>query len=419
MVVEKSGASKQGFSALLKNTSFVMLWMGQVLSQVGDKVLLILLIELLQDFPSQIFMPNSTRSVLMVAFTLPAVVFGSAAGVFVDRLSTKKVLTWSNFLRGTFILTFLIPFLPKQFLSLLVITFIVSTVTQFFAPAEQSAIPLLVKPENLMAANAMFTTTTIGSMVVGFAIGEQVLNLSKAWWGTYGREIFIAAVYILAALAIQAIRFPKNSVSADKAEIHPWRDLKDGLGYLWKSKLIRNATIEMTVMCCVVASLFILALALAGKLGLKDTQGVYLISGWGVGMVAGAGFLGHWGDRFHHKPLPLLGFIIVAIILATYTAVDRIEVALISSIFIGIGASLVLIPMQTLIQRHTPESMRGKVFGFQNNAVNIALTAPLAITGPLIDTLGLTTVLAAISLICLLSGIWSWHNTGKVLQDAI
>lgn len=419
MLPDKPPASRQGFHALLRNTSFMMLWVGQVLSQVGDKVLLILLIELLENYPSRIFMANSTRSLLMVAFTVPAVVFGSAAGVFVDRVSTKKVLTWSNLIRGVVILVLLLPFLPKQFLSLVTITFIISTVTQFFAPAEQAAIPLLVKPQNLMTANAMFTTTMIGSMVVGFAIGDQVLNLSQAWGGEYGRELFIAGVYIIATLVIQVIPFPKQQVETKKAQIHPWLDLKEGLQYLWKNKLIRNATIEMTVMCCVVASLFILALALAGKLGLKDTQGVYLISGWGIGMVAGAGGLGHWGDRLHHKPLPLIGFIIVAIVLATYTVVDQIEVALVSSIFIGIGAALVLIPMQTLIQRQTPESMRGKVFGFQNNAVNIALTAPLAITGPLIDTLGLTTVLLAISLISLGSGIWSWRNTGKVLQDAI
>ncbi|PSB04160.1 MFS transporter [Merismopedia glauca] len=419
MLPDKPPASTRGFRALLRNTSFMMLWAGQVLSQVGDKVLLILLIELLANYPSRIFMENSTRSLLMVAFTVPAVVFGSAAGVFVDRVSTKKVLTWSNLIRGVVLLALLVPFLPKQFLSLVVITFIVSTVTQFFAPAEQAAIPLLVKPENLMTANAMFTTTMIGSMVVGFAIGEQVLNLSQAWGGEYGRELFIAGVYILATFVIQVIPFPKQPVEAKKVEIHPWIDLKDGLRYLWKNKLIRNATIQMTVMCCVVASLFILALALAGKLGLKDTQGVYLISGWGIGMVAGAGVLGHWGDRLHHKPLPLMGFIIVAFILATYTVVDKIEIALISSIFIGIGASLVLIPMQTLIQQQTPESMRGKVFGFQNNAVNIALTAPLAITGPLIDGFGLATVLLGISLICLLSGIWAWRNTGKVLQDVI
>jgi MFS family permease len=419
MLSDKPPASRRGFRALLRNTSFMMLWSAQALSQVGDKIFLTLSIALLANYPSQIFMPNSTRSLLMVAFSVPAVVFSSAAGVFVDRVSTKKVLIWSNLIRGLVLLALAFPFLPKQFLSLVIITFIISTVTQFAEPAEQAALPLLVRPENLMSANAMFTTTTMGCLVVGFAIGEEVLRLSQVWGGQYGREIFIAGVYILTTIVMQFIAFPKEIVDPNEVRIHPWRDLKDGIKYLWKKRLIRNAMVQFTIMCCVVGALFILALALANKLGLKDTEGVKLISAWGIGMVAGAGILGHWGDRLHHKPLPLFGFVIVALILATYTVVDRFEIALISSGLIGIGASLVLIPMQTLIQQQTPESMRGKVFGFKNNAVNIALTAPLAVTGPLIDSLGLPGVLLGISLICLLSGIWAWRSTGKVLQDVI
>jgi len=58
-----------------------------------------------------------------------------------------------------------IPWLPREFLILLVVTFVVSTVTQFFAPAEQAAIPLL-RCENLMAANALFTTTMIAIVIL-------------------------------------------------------------------------------------------------------------------------------------------------------------------------------------------------------------------------------------------------------------
>jgi hypothetical protein len=75
--------------------------------------------------------------------------------------------------------------------------------------------------------------------------------------------------------------------------------------------------------------------------------------------------------------------------------------------------------MQTLIQQQTPPSMLGKVFGFQNHAINIALSAPLAITGPITDALGLRTVLVAMSVIVAVIGVWAWQNTRKVLQDVI
>jgi sugar phosphate permease len=86
---------------------------------------------------------------------------------------------------------------------------------------------------------------------------------------------------------------------------------------------------------------------------------------------------------------------------------------------LGIGASLIGVPMQTLIQHQTPPTMYGTVFGFQNHAVNIALAVPLAITGPLTDALGLRTVLIGMSFVVATVGVWAWKNTRRVLQDVI
>ena len=59
------------------------------------------------------------------------------------------------------------------------------------------------------------------------------------------------------------------------------------------------------------------------------------------------------------------------------------------------------------------------MFGFQNHAVNIALTAPLLITERLTNYLGLRIVLLVISFIVATVGIWAWRNTRKVLKDVI
>jgi hypothetical protein len=63
--------------------------------------------------------------------------------------------------------------------------------------------------------------------------------------------------------------------------------------------------------------------------------------------------------------------------------------------------------------------MRGKVFGFQNNVVNIALSVPLAVAGPLTDAVGLPVVLVGMSILVGVAGIWVWHNTRGILQDVI
>ena len=70
--------------------------------------------------------------------------------------------------------------LPVAFWLLLGVTFLISTLTQFFAPAEQAIIPLIVEKRNLLSANSLYTTTMMASVIIGFAVGEPFLALSDA-----------------------------------------------------------------------------------------------------------------------------------------------------------------------------------------------------------------------------------------------
>ena len=414
-----------GFYALLKNRPFMVLWFGQVMSQVADKVFFVLLISLLDSYHSPRMFENSMRSALMVAFTLPAILFGSAAGIFVDRFPKKQLMIGADVIRAA--LMILIPILPKQFFILLVITFLISSVTQFFAPAEQAAIPLLVRRENLMAANALFTTTMMGSLIVGFAIGEPLLSFVANLAGEESRDIFVAGLYIIAAVSGCFIKIKEPKINQSTVAIHPLKDLKEGLSYLWGNRLVRNAMLQLTILYSVFAALTVLAITLAERIGLKSTQFGFLLAAAGVGLVLGAGVLGNWGDRFHNKPLPLIGFLSMAFVLAVFSFIGQkwlglklsIGLGLGLSAFLGLGASLIGVPMQTVIHASTQESMRGKVFGFQNNVVNIALSVPLAVAGPLTDAVGLRTVLIGMSLLVAVAGIWAWQNTRRVLRDVI
>ncbi|WP_017654108.1 MFS transporter [Fortiea contorta] len=421
MFPTEPAAVNNGFSALLKNRGFLLLWIGQLVSQLGDKVFFVLMIALLENYPPPPGLAeNSMYSALMVAFTIPAVLFGSAGGIFVDRLPKKLIMVGSDVLRG--LMTLLIPLLPRQFAILLILTFGISTVTQFFAPAEQAAIPLLVKRENLIAANALFSSTMMGALIVGFAIGEPILSLAKSLLGEdYGQEIIVSALYLLSAAIMQPIKFKEHkAIDEDsQAAVNPWAEFTGSLKYLRKNRLVLNAMLQLVTLYCVFAALTVLAIRLAAEFGLKEKQFGFFLAAAGVGMVLGAGFLGHWGEKCHRKPLPLIGFVMMALVLGVFTFIHNLAIALGLCALLGVGAALIGVPMQTLIQQQTPPTMHGKVFGFQNHAVNIALSIPLAITGPLTDALGLRSVLVTMSIVVAVVGVWAWRNTRRVLQDVI
>lgn len=410
-------SSSNGFLRLFQNRSFLLLWCGQALAQVADKIFFVFLIALLVHYLPPGAPENSMRSALMIAATLPAILFGSAAGLFVDHFQKKQILTISNAVRG--VLTLAIPLLPQAVVVLLAIAFLESILTQFFAPAELAAIPLVVNHEDLLPANALFTMTIMGSMIVGFAVGEPLLTLAGSIHPSYGQATLVGGLYLLAAAILHCLPMHEQRSLHASVGIHPWSDFKAGLRYLKHNPLVSNAMVQLTILYSVFAALTVLAIQLAQEIGLKSTQFGFILAAAGIGMVLGAAFLGHWGDRLHHKPLPLIGFLNMALMLGAFTFTRALLPGLTLSVLLGLGASFIAIPMQTLIQKQTPESMRGKVFGFQNNVVNIALSAPLAVAGPLTDALGLRIVLLSMSIIIAGAGIWAWQNTRRVLQDVI
>ena len=442
---------ERGFLPVLKNRNFLTLWSGQVFSQLADKVYLVLMIALIASrFQSEDQSISGWVSSIMIAFTIPAVLFGSIAGVFVDRWSKKAVLVVTNLLRGALVFSLLpllwlskgwspLAGLPVGFIVLLVITFLVSTLTQFFAPAEQSAIPLVVERRHLLSANSLYTTTMMVSVIIGFAVGEPLLALADSlmthlgWTAIgLGKELVVASGYTIAGLILLLLRTRERSWlfgsqsavlnghgSTDEAAEppHVMQDIKDGLRYLSEQRHVRSALIQLVILFSVFAALAVLSVRLAEVIPeIKASQFGFLLAAGGVGMAIGATCIGQFGQRFRHSQLSLFGSTgMAASLLGLSLFAERLVPALLLITLLGGFAAVVGVPMQTTIQEETPEEMRGKVFGLQNNAINIALSLPLALAGVAETFLGLRVVFFCLAGLVVAGGIVTWYisRTGQ------
>jgi predicted MFS family arabinose efflux permease len=120
--------------------------------------------------------------------------------------------------------------------------------------------------------------------------------------------------------------------------------------------------------------------------------------------------LGSKGQNISRARLSLIGSIGMAVSLVGLSfATHDLWLALVMTTLIGVFAALVGVPMQTTIQSKTPEAMRGKVFGLQNNAVNIALSLPLVLAAAAESRLGLPGVILGLGAIAALGGILTWY----------
>jgi MFS family permease len=422
---------QQGFLPVLKNLNFLALWGGQVFCQLADKVYLVLMIGLINtQFQTINQSISGWVSALMMAFTIPAVLFGSVAGVFVDRWSKKAVLVATNIWRGILVLA--IPLLlwlthdwrpvgmlPVGFLIILSVTFLVSTLTQFFAPAEQAAIPLVVKEQDLLSANSLYTTTMMASVIVGFAVGEPLLAFADQLWlqfggaGGLGKELVVGGSYAIAGIILLLLVTNEKPHDPATEFPHVFTDLRDGLRYLKDNYRVRNALVQLVILFSIFAALTVLAVRMAEIIPpLKPSQFGFLLAAGGVGIAAGAAILGQFGQRFSYSGLSLCGCLGMAfslIGLSLFT--QQLWIVLLLIALLGVFGSLVGIPMQTAIQTETPPEMRGKVFGLQNNVINIALSLPLALAGVAETFVGLKVVFLGLAAIVFLGGIFTWYSS--------
>ncbi|WP_248277383.1 MFS transporter [Brasilonema octagenarum] len=425
---------EQGFLPILKNPNFLALWGGQVFCQMADKVYLVLMIAIINtQFQTSEQSISGWVSTLMMAFTIPAILFGSLAGVFVDRWSKKAVLVVTNVLRGILVLAIpamlwlthdwqpLVGVLPVGFAILLAVTFLVSTLTQFFAPAEQAAMPLIVKEQHLLSANSLYTTTMMASVIVGFAVGEPLLGVADQLWSQVGgsdglgKELVVGSSYAIAGFVLLLLVTHEKPQQSEKQSPHIFADLQDGLRYLKENNRLRNALVQLIILFSVFAALTVLAVRMAELIpNLKASQFGFLLAAGGVGIAIGATLLSLFGQRLSYTQLSLCGCIGMAaslIGLSIFTKQLWLALFLITSL--GVFGALVGIPMQTAIQTETPPEMRGKVFGLQNNVINIALSLPLAVTGVAETFLGLQTVFLVLAGIVFSGCILTSYTSSK------
>jgi MFS family permease len=422
---------KSGFLAVLKNRNFVTLWSGQIFSQLADKVLLVLMIAIIESqFQSANQSISGWVSAIMIANTIPAVLFGSVAGVFVDRWHKKEVLVITNLLRGVLLLILplllwltrgqVVANLPLGFEILLIVTFATSTLGQFFAPAETATISMIVDKPDLLSANSLYTTTMMGSLIVGFAVGEPILALADSWGASIGfgvnigKELLVGSSYVLAGILLILMRTGETKQIPTGNEPHIFADLRDGIQYFNTHKRIKGALIQIIIFSSVFASMTVVAVRMAELLPeIKASQFGFLLSAAGLGMGLGAVLLGYISQKLSHNQIGLYSSIGVSAALVGLSFSQSLWLSLICLVAMGLFGAGVTIPMNTLIQSETPEEMRGKVFGLQNNATNIALSLPLALTGLAETAVGVPSVLLGLAAISAIGGIFTQNYNSE------
>ena len=389
----RDAASPQGgLAAVITLPRFRSLWLGQLLSQVADKVLLVML---LTWITSDLGITEERQvaiwsAYVLRAFALPALIFGLPAGVLVDRFRKIRVMVITLLFRaGAVALLPLAIWLPPGadgshhagLALLLLLTFCESTATQFFAPADQAVIPLAVDRHLLVSANALYMQTLTGSVLIGFAVGAPLLATINHLAGGHSRWAgTVAAVVIMLVYGLSALLLCRAGVQEPAPDRHTrvFHDIRDGFRAVVSSAVVLRSMVRLVLAA---ASLAVLV-ALAQPLALSAEPAfsfAWLITACGVGSIPATLLLGNSPGRSARSRVFLLGLTLMVAAMVAMALLPRTPLLLLPALLMGFGAGLVLIPAFTLIQAALDDTQRGKVFGVMNFLINVAVPIPLVL----------------------------------------
>lgn len=424
--------SARSYSALFKNRDFCMLWLAQIFSQFADRIIFVVFVTIIAINFDPSGKSTTLQSWLYIAFTIPAILLTAFAGVFIDIWNKKYVMIITNIMRGCIIL--LLPFLDKTLISLYVLAFLMSSVTQFFVPAEAAIIPSVANKYQLLTANSLFTTTMMASLIFGFALGDPMINICGIDYVHYGISLF----FFVAAFCLIFVRY-KPSAKHLNTEVTFFKDLKEGFAYIKETPVVRSAMLKLAGLFSVIIMLSIMSIGLSQKYlyptnpAMGAQKFAYIVVFCGIGMMIGAFLIGHAFRKTEKHLLVYSGIFICGVglfMFAMLQFVPQVNVlhfhtkslfilyleqfdltypmlySYVTATVIGISTAFIAIPTQTILHTEVAPNVRGKVFGILFTLLSTASTLPVLITAWGAELIGVANVILVIAIPILLFGFY-------------
>ncbi len=407
--------------SLLRNRQFLALWSAQILSQTAANALTYALVVLVFERTHL----NTASSFLILLAILPAILFGTLAGVIVDRSDRKLVLVITNLSRAVAVGLMLL--LGRNDVAAYIVNFLVATVTVFFVPAEAATIPKIVRKGDLLAANSLFSFTFNGAFVLGFAIlAPIVISL----FDVEGLFVLLTVTYVVAGALCTLL--PKAEpltahITVDVAGLvveETRRDMSEAWAYL--------RTHARVVWVLLYVALMYMLIALAGALApgfvtetldLRERDVVVLALPAGLGIGLGLIGLNLLGRRVARASAIRWGLVTTAItllglagarpaLLLVRSLLGRsgdpqpyfVALVVVTALVFGASYAFITVPSFTLLQEELADDMRGRVFGVLNTLVSVVSLAPLLVVGSVADRFGVGPVLFVAALVVF--GVW-------------
>ena len=390
--------------------ALVLLWLGQVVSHLGDALFLVGIAYLAREVTGS----WSRGGLLVAANFVPALVLGLFAGAFVDRHDRRRVMIAADLLRALAVGAIPALYVTGHLgaLALAAAVFGLATGTTIFNPAIKALLPELVPVDRLTGAVSLFQISEYVALVAGPALAALALpRLGMIHLFSVDAATFIFSAACLtfipreARRRMHAVVLPAESVAALAPQL--LKEVGVGLRSARSNPVLRVLLVLAALDNLIIMGLFHLGTPILVRETLHLGVDAYAqaLTAFCMGLaVASAAF---WlvGRHWPKGTTILIGLALdglTFIPLAFCHTLPQLQLAL---FFHAMAIPLIIIPRTLLIQRTVPGPLHGRTFALLNMTVFGMTAISAAVIGVLAERVAPQTLFIVFGSIGALPGL--------------
>jgi MFS family permease len=373
---------------LRRNGNFRRLWLAQIVSEIGDWFYTLAIYTLLLQLTGH----AGSVAMALVLQVIPQTFVGPTAGVVNDRLRRKHVMIAADLIRCVVVLAMLLVRSASTVWLVYPLLLIETTMTTFFEPARTAVIPNISSEGEVLVANTLSSATWSVNLMIGASIGGVV----AAFFGRDTVFVLNALSFLASAFFIRGMHF--SEPHAESAPPLRVRDLVDFSPVMEGIRYIRSHPTLLPTVFSKAGELMIgpswVIFTVMGarefavhRAGMNPAGGAMLgmsilLAGRGIGALVGPVISARWaGERDNRLRLGiLLGYLTISAGYSLLGLSYSVWMAAACALVAHAGGSTVWVFSTTLLQLHTEDRFRGRVFAADLGlgSLSFAVTAYLA-----------------------------------------
>jgi len=341
--------------SILKNRTFLLLFLGNTISLIGFGFNLVGISWLVLEVTGS----ELALGKIMAMATVPGVVLALFAGIIIDKVNRKWLLVVLDLFRMVVVGTFVILLVQDRFsmTALFITVLLMGTGSSLFWPTAQAFVQELVSAKDYFHANALLSASYQAGSILGAGIGGVVVH----FYGVPTALAFNALTHLISALLISAAPFTRQVVHHEVESM--WQSVSKGFIY-FKEK-VGVLILGFTTILADVAiwgALSVLTITISKEVFLAGSLGYGLMEGfYGVGALISTVAVGYMTRFLGRGRALLLCYVVAGVMCLLAPIAISIYLAGVAYFFMGLHNNAARICIRTIFMEQIPNKIMGRV----------------------------------------------------------